>query len=139
MDNDQLLKLLIEKLEKLEAGQIDIRERVTRVEGKFDTFEARQEGHYQQNQSEHNQLVSLYENDRKELTSKIRSNTSAIAAIKKVIERIKKGQCKGKSQLDERKGERRVLAKGWQLFIAFIAGGGIAGCAWVISKIFKIQ
>ena len=138
MENGELLKLLMGKLDKLEEGQADIRERVTRVEGKFDTFEARQEHYYQQNQNEHNQLVSLYENDRKELTGKIKGNTNAITAIRKTVVAIQKKLGSQKTQLDERKGERRVIGWGWQLIIAVIGGGGLAGVVWLISKLIKI-
>lgn len=131
MENDQILTILIEKLEKLEAGQNDIRERLTRTEGQFDTFEERQENHYQQNQSEHNQLVRLFENDRTELTGKIKNNTTAIEAIRKAIR-------KDKSQTDERKGERRVLARGWELFIAALSGGAFLAGLGLIAKLLKI-
>ena len=138
MENDQILTILIEKLEKLEAGQNDIRERLTRTEGKFDTFEERQENHYQQNQSEHNQLVSLFENDRTELTGKIKTNTTAIETIRKAIEAIRKAIRKDKSQTDERKGERRVLARGWELFIAALSGGAFLAGLGLIAKLLKI-
>ena len=138
MENGDLLKLLMGKLDKLQEGQTDIRERLTRTEGKFDTFEVRQEHHYEQNQSEHKQLVSLYENDRKELSDKIKTNSNAITAIRKTVRAIQKNLGSQKTQLDERKGERRVIGWGWQLIIAVIGGGGLAGVVWLISKLIKM-
>lgn len=132
-DNTRLFDLL----QKIQEGQTDIRERVTRVEGKLETFEERLETHYEQNQKEHNDLVVLLDNYRKDLIGKIKENTGAIEAIKNTIATIRDKIGSQTNQLAERKGERRVLAKSWQLIIAFIGGGGLAGVVWIITKLFK--
>ena len=128
MASDETIQRMIdkfdEKLDKLADGQSDIRERVTRVEGKFDTFEERQENHYEQNQREHNDMVSLFSGYKERTDEEIKD--------------LRDGHAGQQSVLDVRKGERQVLGRGWELLIALIAGGVLLAVGGWLAKIIGI-
>ena len=122
MPSDDTIQRLFEKLDTLK----DV---VNEVKIDVATIKEKQSKHYELNDREHQNMVSL-----------IADTKTEVDAVKEEITDLKEGHDEQQSALDERegerKGERRILARGWELLIALIAGGALLAIGkWLIDRL----
>ena len=118
MPSDDTIKRLFEKLDTLKDAVNEVKIDVV-------TIKSNQSKHYELNDKEHQNMVAI-----------IADTKTEVDDIKEDISGLKDDHDKQQSVLDVRKGERRVLGRGWELLIALIAGGALLAIGkWFIDRI----
>ena len=125
MTDKSTITRIFEILDEIRNGQADIRERVTRVEGKIDVVEERQASQYDQNQRDHNNIVSLITENQKDLEADITE--------------LRRGHTDQQTHLDQKHGEHTVKGRWTERLIVLIAGGGLTGIGYLILKLLQIN
>ena len=103
-------------------NQADLRERLARVEQKQEGFDIKLDNFSQNNAREHREMVSLVTDKTDKLDERVKD--------------IEKHDQDQQGELDERKGERRVLSRVFEIVGWLISGGVLMAVGgWLAKKI----